>query len=139
MPSQEYLKEAFDYDPDIGLFKRKGRKYNEQCSAQYRTVRIGKKKHYVHRLIWILMTGEDPGSLEIDHINRDSHDNRWCNLRLVTRGRNQFNTSQTCIRKRARKKPFQARLTRKGRTICKSFATYSEAEEFVTVTKSEMK
>lgn len=138
MPTQEYLKQTFDYDLDTGVFKRKGRKYNEQCNARYRTVRIGKKKYRVHRLIWILMTGEDPGCFEIDHINRNSHDNRWCNLRKVDRAQNQFNTNQTCIRERARKKPFQARLTFKGKTICKSFTKYSEAKEFVTAIKSEI-
>ena len=135
MLDQKYLQETFDYDPETGVFKRKGRKYKQECAAPYRQVRIGKRKFYVHRLIWIYMTGEDPGKLEVDHKNRDSHDNRWNNLRLVTRGENQFNTSQTCIRKRARKKPYQARLTRKGRTICKSCASHSEAETFISEIK----
>ena len=138
MPDQKYLQDTFDYDPDTGLFKRKGRKYNEQCAALYRTVRIAKKKYYVHRLIWIYMTGDDPGNMEIDHINRDRHDNRWSNLRLTTRSENAFNTGNTCIRIRPRKKAFQARLTRKGRTVCKSFAAYSEAEDFVKQMKQEM-
>ena len=138
MPGQKYLQETFDYDPDTGLFKRKGRKYNEQCAALYRTVRIGKKKYYVHRLIWMYMTGEDPGDMEVDHINRDTHDNCWSNLRLADRGRNQFNTGATCIKIRSRKKPFQARLTRKGRTVYKSFASYTEAETFVIQMKREL-
>lgn len=44
-----------------------------------------------HRVAWALMMGEWPLD-EIDHINGDSADNRWANLRLVSHhenGRNQ--------------------------------------------------
>ena len=138
MPGQSYLQKTFEYDPETGIFKRIGRKYKSECASKYRQVRIGKKKYYAHRLIWMYTTGEDPGELEIDHINRDTQDNRWCNLRLTTRGENQFNTNAVCIKVRPRKKSFQARLTRKGKTVYKSFATRSEAEEFVKQMKQEM-
>ena len=35
-----------------------------------------------------MVTGDDPGSLEIDHKNRIGSDNRWLNLRLATRSDN---------------------------------------------------
>ena len=44
--------------------------------------------YYSHRLIWRYVTGEDPGELIIDHINRDGLDNRFENLRIVTRSEN---------------------------------------------------
>lgn len=139
MPDQSYLKENFEYNPETGVFKRKGRKYRESCSrTRCRTIRIKDKKYYAHRLIFVWMTGEDPGSKEVDHINHNPQDNRWKNLRLVDRNENEFNTRQSCIRKRARRKPFQARLTLKGRSVCRSFSTHDEAEKFVKQMKQEM-
>ena len=47
-----------------------------------------------HRAIWLYCKGKLPPSaegLEIDHINGDATDNHITNLRLVTRGQNQFN------------------------------------------------
>lgn len=41
----------------------------------------------LHRLIWLYMTGEWPKG-DIDHINGRRDDNRWCNLREVTRKEN---------------------------------------------------
>jgi hypothetical protein len=43
-----------------------------------------------HRFIWAIVTGEWPKN-EIDHINGDSSDNRWENLRDITRTQNQLN------------------------------------------------
>lgn len=42
-----------------------------------------------HRVIWKMVTGEEP--LEIDHINGNRSDNRFCNLRSVTRAANTRN------------------------------------------------
>jgi hypothetical protein len=52
----------------------------------YRTGRLLGKESKSHRVIWKLITGVDP--LEVDHINRDRADNRWSNLRAVTRSEN---------------------------------------------------
>jgi HNH endonuclease len=42
------------------------------------------------RLAWLYMTGEWPKN-QIDHINRDKADNRFCNLRDVTQTENMRN------------------------------------------------
>lgn len=44
-----------------------------------------------HRLIWILKFGEIPDDKVIDHVNRNSLDNRIDNLRLVSRSDNSRN------------------------------------------------
>lgn len=45
----------------------------------------------LHRVVWLIMTGEWPQSL-IDHRNLDGLDNRWCNLREATKSQNSQNT-----------------------------------------------
>jgi hypothetical protein len=52
-----------------------------------------------HRIIYAIATGESPNvDLEIDHINRDRHDNRPENLRLVTRQENLANVHKRMSR-----------------------------------------
>jgi hypothetical protein len=46
--------------------------------------------HYLHRLAWILQTGNTPNG-QIDHINGVRDDNRWVNLRDVTNQENAQN------------------------------------------------
>jgi hypothetical protein len=38
-----------------------------------------------------MMTGQDPGTLTIDHINGKKNDNSWSNLRLATHSQQQMN------------------------------------------------
>jgi len=85
LPTQQELKEIFDYDPDSGSFSRKydglfGHIWSERgCSCW--CIDVGVERYKVHRLIWKWMTGEEP--LDIDHINGDGLDNSWKNLRSV--------------------------------------------------------
>jgi hypothetical protein len=46
--------------------------------------------HSLHCVIWKMVTGKNPKH-QIDHKNRDTHDNRWKNLRDATRSQNQAN------------------------------------------------
>lgn len=50
------------------------------------------KKYLVHRLIWLIQTGDWPIEC-IDHINNIRTDNRWCNLREASKGENCRNRS----------------------------------------------
>lgn len=102
---EDFVSRMFNYDPDTGLFTWKPRKdkfgrpiaktLNDSVAGYvgpdgYWQVEINNKSYKVHRLIWALMTGEHP-TAQIDHINMDKADNRWCNLRLATNSQNQAN------------------------------------------------
>ena len=100
---QNYLRSLLEYDPDTGHFfwrsSGKGRKLGQPAGALNRTkgqgyvsIGIDKSKFRAHRLAFIYMTGDCPD--EIDHINGDRADNRWDNLRAVTRSQNNMNATR---------------------------------------------
>jgi len=90
----ERARELFRYDPLTGEFSRRisvGRfsagsraGYN---SDGYRRVGIDGRPYRVHRVIWLMMTGRWPNDV-IDHINGNRSDNRFCNLRELSRSEN---------------------------------------------------
>jgi hypothetical protein len=106
-PDKQYLWECFDYDEQAGLlfWKERPRSHFEGIScgnrimAQnvsiagrpalntikkngYRSGSLDGRYYTAHRVIWKMMTGEEP--VVIDHINGDGTDNRIVNLRSVT-------------------------------------------------------
>lgn len=115
MISRDYLNECFRYAPETGsLYWRKRprhhfrtergwRTFNSQkagkaagCPSEtkwgwYHKVRLDKRLHNAHRLIWILVNGEIPDGMEIDHQDGDGLNNRLDNLRLVTSSGNKKN------------------------------------------------
>lgn len=92
------VREAFQYDPETGCVYKvvvrrcvshnmpdqvlvdprpAGSPHLSECLV----IRHGGRLWYVHRLAWLLMTGEEPRG-QIRHRNGNRRDNRWENLEL---------------------------------------------------------
>lgn len=100
MLTQARLKSLFTYNPDDGVFTRIKTQSNRskvektvgwvtehgyiRCSVDY-------KKYFLHRLAFLYMNGYFP-EYQIDHKNGIKKDNRWVNLRHVSRKCNMQNT-----------------------------------------------
>jgi len=105
---QNRLKKLLDYNPKTGVFRwkisRRGNcKFGDVAgtinSNGYRVIGIDSKRYYASRLAWLFMEGYLP-EYEIDHENRVEDDNKWKNIRHVSRqcnlrnrGRQRNNTS----------------------------------------------
>ena len=91
------MRDLINYDPETGILTwkvRQGRAQAGQTAGTtrhdgYITIKVNGKKRYAHRLAWYLVTGSWPKG-EIDHINHDTSDNRWENLRDVSKAENGF-------------------------------------------------
>lgn len=94
--TQLRLKELLYYNPDTGIFTwikkrnnfvKKGSRAGAIHSYGYIVIRIDKKEYKAHRLAFLYMEGYFPEN-DVDHINRERADNRWGNLREVSRSCN---------------------------------------------------
>jgi hypothetical protein len=113
LPTQEYLKECFDYNPETGKLYWKerplqhfskisqykgtnkrlcGKEINSKMKFGYLQVKLDSVNYRLHRIIWKWYYGEDPIDL-IDHVNGIRDDNRICNLREATHFENNRNLS----------------------------------------------
>lgn len=98
--TQSELKELLHYNPETGVFTRivnrsqNARKDDITGFKQlgYLSVKINGKQYLLHRLAWLYITGEWPTE-DIDHVDHIRDNNRWNNLREVSRAENLKNQS----------------------------------------------
>jgi len=94
LPDLDELLHRFDYDPDTGYLTWRNPTFRTcakgvidptaQCHG-YRVVGLHGVTYLQHRIIWKWVTGNDPDpDLAMDHIDEDTGNNRWCNLRQTT-------------------------------------------------------
>lgn len=105
LPSANYLRECFMYDRETGalVWKERPREhfstkqqwhgFNDRRAGKpagwvgdkkgYHRVTVDHCDYKATRLIWKLVTGEDP-SHQIDHKDRNCTNNKWDNLRSAT-------------------------------------------------------
>ena len=96
LPSQELLKEHLRYDPDTGQLWWKVKVVNRKMDVpvgtwdnKYLRVKFQQRYYQAHRLIWQLVHGECPESL--DHIDGNRRNNRLSNLRPCDTASNAWN------------------------------------------------
>jgi len=99
MITQNQLKNQLNYNPITGFFTWAITKQKVKLGAiagclskstGYIHLRIYGIEYLAHRLAFLYMTGNFPKN-QVDHVNRIKNDNKWLNLRDVTRvgnGRN---------------------------------------------------
>lgn len=112
-PSIEFMRECLSYNKDTGICTWKHRPashfvnvphqqgWNKRFSGkeagcrcffgvvEYKTLSLCRQTLKLHRVIWAIVTGEWPA--EIDHIDGDGCNNKWDNLKNVTRAENMKN------------------------------------------------
>lgn len=116
----DIIKHYFHYNPETGqitrLISAGGAKRGEFCSALcggYILLSINGIRIVAHRLIWMYMEGHFPDKL-IDHIDGNTINNKWNNLRLSNKKENGRNSK---LSKRNK-------LGVKGVTYCKRDKNY---------------
>lgn len=96
--TQSRLKELLKYDPQTGEFTWNvslvGRKFGKKAGCilkgkQSIQIMLDYNRYSAHRLAFLYQLGYLPS--EVDHINNNPSDNRWCNLREVTHSQNLLN------------------------------------------------
>lgn len=86
------LKNLIRYDPETGQFAHvtSGRPAGCKDSYGYTVLKIAGKMYKAHRLAFLYMIGRFPLA-DVDHVDLDRSNNRWSNLREVTRLQNNVN------------------------------------------------
>lgn len=102
LPPAETLRELFEYEPETGhLYWRNGHRvhgFKKHVRAgtvhcgKYRVVVVNGARFYEHRVIWKIMTGNEPAHV-IDHADNNHMNNAWENLRAADNAKNRWNSA----------------------------------------------
>ena len=96
------LRALLDYDPETGVFRWRVTTSNRAVVGSvagslngggYRHICVRGRTYGAHRLVWLYVHGVWPCG-DIDHINRDTADNRLTNLRAASRAENLMNAKK---------------------------------------------
>jgi len=95
--TQEELKDYLHYNPETGIFIRRIKTSNANIGDivgstdvhGYKQAGIKGNMYKLHRMAFLYMGKPMPE--QVDHINHQKTDNRWCNLRSATAQINQRN------------------------------------------------
>lgn len=151
---QSALRAAVHYDPDTGHFTRLVRTSNRINAGDlagsltalgYLRFFVCGRSYAAHRLAWLYMTGTWPHG-EVDHINGDKVDNRFANLRVVSRSVNMQNQRRARVENKVgalgvsvQKGRFRAQIqTPAGKVHIGMYGTQEEAHAAYVAAKRKL-
>lgn len=147
------VRTALDYDPETGVFLWRSRADREKNwntrragkvagylqkfhhDNEYLVIRLEGVLYLAHRLAWLHMHGAWPDR-DLDHIDRDTRNNRIANLRLVTHAENHFNRTKQRNNKSGHKGihkhglKWRAQIAAHGQKLMESFYELEDAIEW---------
>lgn len=149
LPEQDYLNSLFKYDFDQGTIHwlpQVGKRCNNAkqqagcyTTKGYRVVRIDRRLYKEHRIIWVMNNGLIPNDYDVDHIDRNTSNNKLNNLRLVSRSLNHINKDSKGVTYCNSRNKWVAQLTFQGKNILnKRFDSYEEALNVYQLTKDKL-
>jgi hypothetical protein len=145
LPSRDELLRLFSYDLATGDLRwrvRSGPRAEGQRAGTvnwrgYLVVGIDHIYYYTGRIIWKIMTGNDP-EVWIDHIDGDRTNNKWVNLRLATNGQNLHNSKLRSDNKSGVKGVHWDVRHKKWRAIISVNKQHIRLGRFNTINEAEM-